>query len=404
MDSILEPRLYPQILSSPAFVADTKPTWIATTHGPAHVVHSVRQIAPDIWQRALSDHAKDHRYYEVIEETLPRQFDYRYFILKNTRTGAVAIQPFFFVDQDCTAGLPKTLRRLVAQARLLWPRFLSLKMMMIGCAAGEGQLDLAEPWAVEALHEAIEKYAPGKASIIVLKDFPASYRQALTPFSNNGYRRVPSMPAAQIDLEFASFEDYMQRKLGKVFRKNLRRKFRDGGSFPPLSMEVVSDITLLVDEIFPLYQQTFQRSEFQFEELTKEYFCALGKRMPERARFFLWRQNGRLVAFSLCLVHDDTIYDLDVGMDYSVALDLPLYFVTWRDVVQWSIQQGLKRYHTGPLNYDPKLHLRLDLAPQDLYARHAWPFLNPFFKVAIAFLEPTRHDPTIKRFHNAHEL
>ena len=212
------------------------------------------------------------------------------------------------------------------------------------------------------------------------------------------------MPAAQLQLDFASFDDFMQQKLGKVFRKNLRRKFKDSAAFAPVTMEVVHDVTPFIDEIFPLYRQTFERSDFQFEELTKNYFCALGQRMPDRVRYFLWRQNGRIIAFNLCLVHDGTIYDLDVGMDYSVALDLHLYFVTWRDVVQWSIQQGLKRYHTGPLNYDPKLHLRLDLAPQDLYARHAWPFLNPFFKVAIAFLEPTRHDPTIKRFHNAHEL
>jgi len=29
--------------------------------------------------------------------------------------------------------------------------------------------------------------------------------------------------------------------------------------------------------------------------------------MPERARYFLWRQNDRIIAFSLAFVHDDTI-------------------------------------------------------------------------------------------------
>jgi hypothetical protein len=29
---------------------------------------------------------------------------------------------------------------------------------------------------------------------------------------------------------------------------------------------------------------------------------------------------------------------------------------------------------------------------------------NPFFKVAIKYLEPTRHDPILRRFANAHEL
>jgi hypothetical protein len=126
--------------------------------------------------------------------------------------------------------------------------------------------------------------------------------------------------------------------------------------------------------------------------------------MPEKTRFFIWRQEGRIVAFNVCLVHDGVIHDLDLGMDYTVALDLHMYFVTWRDIVQWSIEQGLRMYHTGPMNYDPKLHLKLALAPQDLYARHVTGWLNPFFKVAMQFMHPVRHDPIIRQFENAGEL
>jgi predicted N-acyltransferase len=192
--------------------------------------------------------------------------------------------------------------------------------------------------------------------------------------------------------------------LSKVFRKNLRRKFKALEKVPPLELEVLTDATHLVDEIFPLYMQTFQRSEFKFEELTKEYFCLMGQIMPERSRYFIWRQAGRIVAFSLCQVHEGILYDLDVGLDYAVALDLHLYFVTWRDIIQWGLANGVKRYHTGPLNYDPKLHLRMKLAPQDLYARHASPWINPIFGIAIEYLQPARHNATLAQFANANEM
>jgi hypothetical protein len=91
-------------------------------------------------------------------------------------------------------------------------------------------------------------------------------------------------------------------------------------------------------------------------------------------------------------------------MDYAVALDLSLYFLTWRDMIEWCLKNGIKTYHTGPLNYDPKAHLKLRLAPLDLYARFNWGFINPFFKLALKYLEPTRHDPVIQRFPNAKEL
>ena len=196
----------------------------------------------------------------------------------------------------------------------------------------------------------------------------------------------------------------MTRRLSKVFRKNLRRKLRASEVGEPITMEVLTDAAHLVDDLYPLYRQTYERSDFKFEELNREYFARIGARQPDRARYFIWRQNGRIIAFNLCLIHDGTLHDLDVGLDYSVALDLHLYFVTWRDVIQWCLKNGVTAYHTGPLNYDPKLHLKLSLVPQDLYARHTSALINPFFKLAIKYLEPTRHDPVIRRFANAHEL
>jgi hypothetical protein len=64
----------------------------------------------------------------------------------------------------------------------------------------------------------------------------------------------------------------------------------------------------------------------------------------------------------------------------------------------------LKYYCSSPLNYDPKLHLGCHLVPLDLYVRHTAPLLNPLFGRAVQYLEPTRHDPVLRQFPNAHEL
>jgi hypothetical protein len=44
------------------------------------------------------------------------------------------------------------------------------------------------------------------------------------------------------------------------------------------------------------------------------------------------------------------------------------------------------------------------LAPLDLYVRHTSPVMNAIFRRIVKFLEPTRHDPVLRRFPNAHEL
>jgi hypothetical protein len=368
------------------------------------VYRSCTEIAPELWAAAYGDHAKDDRFYRIVEECLGDQFSFRYLVMR--KDGQAALQPALVVDQDGAAGLPRWVRDLVGAARKVFPRLLRMRLLMVGCAAGEGHPGSTERWALEALHRALPEVARSVgAPIIVLKDVPGEYRRAIGPVFERDYRRVPGLPAAVLDLTgYSSFEDYLQNRVGKVFRKNLRRKFRKLNAVPEIKMEVVPYAGAVIDEIFALYWQMFERAEFQFEILNREYFERLGREMPDKIRFFIWRQEGRIIAFNSCLVHDGVIYDLDLGMDYSVGLNLHMYFVTWRDVVQWSIEQGLRTYHAGPLNYDPKLHLKLDLAPQDLYARHVTGWINPLFKLAMGFMHPVRHNPLIGKFANAADL
>jgi predicted N-acyltransferase len=304
--------------------------------------------------------------------------------------------------------VPGKISSIVDRVRKVLPRFLTMRVLMIGCAAGTGDLSACderdETWVANALQASLSTYARhNKASLIVLKDFPATYRSKLETFPLNGYARIPSMPMTRLPLTYNNWDEYF-RTLSKATRKDLRRKFRKAERAPRIEMEVVSDITPFVDEIYPLYLAVHERSPLKFETLTKDYFRSIGQRMPERARFFIWRQLGKIVAFSFCLVCDDKIYDECIGLDYSVSLELHLYFYTLRDIISWALEQGLKYYYSNPLNYEPKLHLDCELVPLDLYVMHTSPLLKPIFRRLIKYLGPTRHDPVLQRFPNADHL
>ena len=376
-----------------------------TSFGRAWVVDSANKIDPKLLYSALTGYVRDGRFYAITERTLADQFEQRYFILWNRNENKIAIQPFFFVRQDLAAGLPGGQRKQILRLRSLWRNFLFLRMWMVGCPAGEGNLDSTERWAIVSLREALDAYERvAKPAVTMLKDFSAEHRQILGEFQSHGFRRIPGMPATELDLNFGTFDEYMQTRLGKVFRKNLRRKFKVLKRVPPLSVEVVRDVSLIIDEIFPLYRQVYERAQMTFDSLNKDYFLALGHEMPDKTRFFVWRQNGRIVAFNLCLVHRQTLYDLGVGFDYSVALQLHLYFVTFRDVIRWCIANGVRAYHGGSLDYDPKLHLKLRLVPQDIYARFKPHWLNRLLQLAMGYFAPIRYEPILRKFANAHEL
>jgi len=362
----------------------------------------------DAWKRAFQNRCKDHRYYKIVEETLEGGFEHHYLQLEDDSGNVRAVQPVFFVRQNLIEGVLGKIRSVVELVRKKFPRFLTMRVLMVGCAAGAGDLGACdekdEAWMAKALSASLRTYArQNRASLVVLKDFPAKYRPALESFSSNGYVRIPSMPMTRLALCYEGWDEYF-RTLSKATRKDLRRKFRKAERTPKINMEVVNDVTPRVDEIYPLYLQVHERSPLKFETLTKDYFRAISKRMPDRARFFIWRQSGKIVAFSFCLVCEEAIYDECIGLDYSVALDLHLYFYTLRDIISWSLQQRLKYYYSNPLNYEPKLHLDCELVPLDLYVRHTAALLNPIFRRTIKYLGPTRHDPILPRFPNADQL
>lgn len=381
-----------------------------TRYGTAKVYDHIPKHAQETWQRSLAGFDHDHRYYELTQSTLSDQFSHYYLFLIDETGQTQSIQPFFLVTHDLLEGLSPVFKRIADRLRQTVPYLFSVRMLMVGSPAGEG--DLSRPisnrpavWVAEALHEALPAIAKKlHASLIVLKDFPKSYRPVLDTFSSNGYVRMPSMPATELALKFNDFEHYVSSTLSHKTRKNIRKKLREVAALSPISMEVVPDLAPYIDEVYPLYQQVFHRAKLKFEELSRDYLLKLGQTMPERVRFFLWRQDGRIVAFNVCLVNNGVLYDKYIGLQYPIALEAHLYFLTLSDVMKWAMANDIHTYYSAPLNYDPKLHLRQKLVPLDLYTRHTSNWINPFVRRFIRFLGPTQHDQTLALFENFKDL
>ncbi|HEX8914238.1 MAG TPA: GNAT family N-acetyltransferase [Humisphaera sp.] len=367
------------------------------------------------WSRALAGCRKDARYYGLVEDTLGGQgFDFRYFVLRDDAGRVRAIQPFLELNQDVVTGAGPTLKRWIGAARRAVPRLLTIRTLMIGCAAGEGHLDVSDDagtpadrarraaWVARSVGLAATRYASrAGCSMVVFKEFPSTYREAMGDLRGLGFTRVPSLPMVRLPLAFATFDEYLAKVLSKATRKGLRRKFRDAEASPePITLEVLTDASAVADEVHALYKQVYDRSSLHFERLTPEFLRRLGTDMPDKARFFVWRRGGKAVAAAVILIDGDRLYDEYLGLDYAVALDLHLYFYTFRDIVRYALDHGLKWYYSTALNYDPKLHFKCELYPLDLYVRHVSPVANAVVRQVLPWLEPTRSDPTLGRFPN----
>src|ERR1051325_148233 len=220
---------------------------IQFNHGLAKVLRLRDLQNCEAWKQALQHKSKDYRYYEIVEGTLECGFEHHYLQLEDASGNVRAIQPVFFVRQNLVEGVPGKIRFIVDRIRRIFPRFLTMRVLMVGCAAGTGDLGALEtkddPWLANALREILRGYAKdNKASLVVFKDFPVNYRSALKTLVSNSYARIPSMPMTRLPLRYGNWDEYFAT-LSKATRKDLRRKFRKAGRASKIEMEVLNDIT-----------------------------------------------------------------------------------------------------------------------------------------------------------------
>lgn len=380
---------------------------LALHEGSAQVHGRAADIDPQFWAETFAGQAKDRAFYELLERTMDRGFLYRYLVLRLPNDKPVALQPLILVDQDLALSLGETARRLLGFGRRFFPRLLRSRMLMAGCLVGNGHLGVVpgvpRPQAVALLAEALERYAEiERVRFLTIKDFPADQRAEMASLFQAGYTRLDGFPPLKLALDFDSFDDYLGTRLGRITRKGLRRKFRiTAQSQPPITLEVRNNCRTVIDEIYPLYLAVAERSEIKFEVFSRAYFLDASLTMPERCRFFIWRQHGKAIAFSYCTVWGDTIFDHDLGLDYSVAHDLHLYYLSFRDILEWALRHGYRTYRTSPFNYDPKMRLRLALEPVDLFVRHRSPLWNFLLRAFAPRFSPVQSDPVLRRHFSA---
>jgi hypothetical protein len=80
-----------------------------------------------------------------------------------------------------------------------------------------------------------------RARLIVLKEFPDHYREALSRFVRAGFTRIPSMPHTRLNIAYRSFDDYMQAALNSATRRKPCRKFKAAESGTPI--ELISSLS-----------------------------------------------------------------------------------------------------------------------------------------------------------------
>lgn len=368
------------------------------------VCSSIAQINKTEWESIYPPIVEGYEFFKTIEETLTQQFKPLYITIR--KNGAlVCAAPCFIMDYPLETTIEGPLKKLLIGLKRLTPKLLNVRILLCGCQAAEGRLAIKniQDQAIPQLlvKEMYSIAGKEKARLIAFKDFSQEYAPFFKPLLKSGFHKMQSYPSVELDLHFKSFEEYLG-SLSRTTRKGLNKKFREAKG-AKIQMEVRNDLGDSLEEAYKLYLNTLHDSEVQFERLSRDFFKNISENMPKETIYFLWHIQDKLVAFDLCLVSGGVLVDEYIGLDYDVAYKYHLYYVTFRDIVIWCIQNKIHRYESGALNYDPKKRLDFKFIPQYIYVKHKNKFLNLILGLACLFLKPENFDPVLKSMKRQNE-
>ncbi|MDD5496123.1 MAG: GNAT family N-acetyltransferase [Candidatus Omnitrophica bacterium] len=363
------------------------------------VTRKITDVPAGDWNKVFPDVLESYDFFRTLDESNLTQFSF-YYLMVYERNSPVGATVCFMLDYSLDTSINGPLRRLTNSIKKAAPRVFSLKTFICGMPIGQGRLGTSGRTedVIKVMVRRIEQIAKkNKAAVIAFKDFDSSYKGMLDPLRKHGFTRFDSLPTTEMNVRFRDFEDYL-KSLSAANRYDLRRKFKKVDNKVKIDLEITDGLDEdVLKDVYKLYLDIVEKHDMGFELLPVEFFRNISRNMAGRVKFFLWKIDGKLAAFLLCLVSKDMLIDYYVGLDYEVAYKYHLYFVKFRDVLNWCMKNDIKRYEMGITGYEPKRRLGFELIPLYLYVKLRNRALRPVFNLICQFLKFENFDPSLKK-------
>ena len=126
----------------------------------------------------------------------------------------------------------------------------------------------------------------------------------------------------------------------------------------------------MLDELFGLFRQTYEKATTRFEKLNRRFFAILAAQ--PLAYFIVLKEetSNAMVAFMLCFELGPKIINKFIGIDYRKPREWLLYFRLWDAAVDWALSRGAMSIQSGQTGYAPKIETGHRLVPLVNYCAH----------------------------------
>jgi hypothetical protein len=363
---------------------------IARSSVRARFCASVGAVGAGAWATLLPGRGEDWTYFRTLEAVPPPQFRLGAIVVEEDGR-VLGVAPVFRTAYRFDTSLQRSWRSVGDMLYRRLPRLVSRELLSLGSPLSDNSHIGISPDLAPERRQAVLSEVLGCLSstaraegipLIAAKSLSTDEADVYAPtFLAHGYTRVTTIPNVILDLPYYDLEDYLA-SLPEKTGSYLRRKWRSASK---VTIEHPRSIEGLESEINALYRATLAQSHVDygnFGPVHPDYFASVLREAGDRARVTLCRVAGELVSFQLYMRGRDTVYAKGIGMKYPQARDHNLYFLNWREMIQYCLRQRIPRISMSGTTYAAKLLIGGRLEQRWIFFR----FQNPVMNVVAPWL------------------
>jgi len=346
------------------------------------------EIPCELWNSCFPAPLEGKWWYEALEKSeLQSQFQFFYgVVLENDIP--VAIAPIFVMNVPISQVIPDGMLPIFNALGKIIPSLLYQRTFFIGSPCSDegtvGHIAGADSYKLLLFlqKELSKKARKLNCPMFVWKDFPNSYRADLSKIAKENWLfKLVSFPETIVDFPQANIESYFASLKGS-HRHNLKKKLRRSGQQVEIYSEVLQNPdSEILDEVFALFNQTYEKATTKFEELNRLFFTNIAQSPVSHFVILREKNSGEMLAFMLCFLFPKRVINKFIGIDYNRPKEWFLYFRLWEEAVKWTVAQRICQIQSGQTGYRPKLDTGHKLVELTNYCRHQNPIIHLIYKI-----------------------
>ena len=245
--------------------------------------------------------------------------------------------------------------------------------------------------------ESIRLARAHRADGVLFRDFLDDDLPLFSILGQHGFRLVPNLPSATLDVRWRSEEEYvdaLRHPYRRAYRQR-RRLLAEGG----VRARIVTDFAPLATELAALWRQTYDRArEYRREVLGPEFFRRVSQELATDSTVLLLEKDGACLAFALLLAEGRRLVWPCCGLDYARNRRYELYFNLLHEIILHACRLGAAEVEMGVTTLDAKKRVGARARPLHMYMRHGNPCLRGFAPWLFRQLAPADRAPDHRVF------